>query len=86
MLILLSLRISTFTRQAIRSATCIKTDSTADAWVRTAQIIYNKEMRHYYTTLMLRPPRPSSRGETPITDKHLFIVLPKIVRLGQGTK
>ncbi|KAI1347080.1 hypothetical protein F5Y01DRAFT_330180 [Xylaria sp. FL0043] len=41
--LLLSLGISTFTQQAIRSVTCIKEDSTAEAWVRTAQLIYDKD-------------------------------------------
>ncbi|KAI0813844.1 hypothetical protein GGR55DRAFT_636092 [Xylaria sp. FL0064] len=41
--LLLSLGLSTFTQQAIQSVTCIKEDSTAEAWVRTAQIIYDKD-------------------------------------------
>ncbi|KAI0424089.1 hypothetical protein F5Y09DRAFT_325411 [Xylaria sp. FL1042] len=41
--LLLSLGISTFTQQAIRSVTCVKPDSTTEAWVRTAQIIYDKD-------------------------------------------
>ncbi|KAI1740088.1 hypothetical protein F4680DRAFT_419640 [Xylaria scruposa] len=41
--LVLSLGISTFTQQAIRSIPCIKADSTDEAWVRTAQIIYTND-------------------------------------------
>ncbi|KAI0452887.1 hypothetical protein F5B21DRAFT_526437 [Xylaria acuta] len=41
--LVLSLGISTFTQQAIRSVACTNADLTTKAWVRTAQIIYNKD-------------------------------------------
>ncbi|KAH8162166.1 hypothetical protein CIB48_g6080 [Xylaria polymorpha] len=37
------LGINTFTQQAIQSVACVKADSTTEAWVRTAQIIYNED-------------------------------------------